>query len=126
MAFSLNPTAEKTHAQFQAAAIAQNGTGQAAPIAGGNGSNTASPPPASVSTSAAAPEATGGNGGGNNNNAGNNGSVTPGQGTVNPDGSCSCVVTCSSGAFPAQNQGIGSFGGMGGEYPDTLGSQTRC
>ncbi|KAJ6440762.1 cupredoxin [Purpureocillium lavendulum] len=109
--------------EFQAQAIAQNGTGQAAPITGGNGSNNPAKDPAgTASTSASAPEATGGNGGGgnnnnNNNNGGNNGSVTPGQGTVNPDGSCSCVVTCSSGSFPAQNQGVGSFGGMGGSLP---------
>ncbi|UNI16119.1 hypothetical protein JDV02_002587 [Purpureocillium takamizusanense] len=130
MAFSLNPTAEKTHAQFQAAAIAQNGTGQAAPIAGGNGSNGGRP----SGTSPNAPGATGGNGGGNrggngggnNNNAGNNnGSVTPGQGTLNPDGSCSCVVSCASGAFPAQNQGVGSFGGMGGALPLNMAAMRK-
>lgn len=114
MVFSINPTADKTQAMFQSLAIAQNGTGQATPITGGAGSPPANAPAVSVSSSAGVAQPTGGVGGG--------GAVAPGQGTVGADGSCSCVAACNVGSFPAQNQGVGSFGGMGGEKMlNTLG-----
>ena len=109
MVFSINPTAEKTQAQFQSLAIAQNGTGSATPITGGQpaappaGQPPAAQPPAG-SPPAAQPPA---------------GGVVPGQGVLNPDGSCTCHATCTFDAgFPAVgNQGIGSRGGIGGSIP---------
>lgn len=120
MVFSLNPTAEKTHAKFQALAIEQSGNGQSTPITGGDkpadkpagetppaegapsGSPSAAPP---AESSAPAPPA-GGDG------------ATPGKGTVGADGSCTCFVQCAAGGFPAVNaQGVGSYGGFGGGLP---------
>ncbi|KAF5667635.1 serine-threonine rich protein [Fusarium heterosporum] len=110
MVFSINPTAEKTHAQFKENAIKQKGDGKATPITGGEPLPPAAPaeskpaeaaPPAAA-PDAAKPEATG---------------VVPGMGTIGADGSCVCMVSCSAGGFPAQAQGINSFGGMGGALP---------
>lgn len=107
MVFSINPTAEKTQAQFQSLAIAQNGTGQATPITGGPPAAPPAAPPANsppvAQPPAAAPPA----------------GVVPGQGVVNPDGSCTCHATCTFNAgFPAVgNQGVGSQGGFGGSIP---------
>ncbi|KAF5596873.1 serine-threonine rich protein [Fusarium pseudocircinatum] len=112
MVFSINPTAEKTQAKFKEMAIQQNGDGKATPITGGD----AAPAPPAESKPAeskpaeaapAAPEATG---------------VVPGKGTIGGDGSCVCMVSCSAGGFPAQAQGINSFGGMGGAMPYKLDS----
>ncbi|KAK2591006.1 hypothetical protein QQS21_011319 [Conoideocrella luteorostrata] len=102
MVFSINPSAEKTHAMFQGLAIAQNGTGSASPITGGQPG--AAPP-------AQAPQETPGSSQGGSG-------ATPGKGTVGADGSCLCVAACNAGAFPAaQAQGVGSFGGVGGALP---------
>ncbi|KAG8419367.1 hypothetical protein J3458_004238 [Metarhizium acridum] len=101
MVLSINPSTEKTHAMFQGMAIAQNGTGSASPITGGQPGGT-SPP-----------SAPGGVGGNSTGGAGGSG-ATPGKGTVGPDGSCQCVVSCSNDAFPAAAQGVGAFGGMSG------------
>jgi hypothetical protein len=104
MTFSINPTAEKTQAQFQALAIAQNGTGEASPITGGV---TAPPPPAAGAPAAPAPPAAAPP------------ALAPGQGVVQPDGSCSCMASCSFDAgFPAVGaQGAGASGGYGGSLP---------
>jgi len=118
MTFSINPTAEKTHAMFQALAIAQNGAGADSAIVGG-----AAPPPAdpaaapsgaaSSPVSIAAPSATGSAGG-----AAGTG-VVSGTGTIGQDGLCACAVTCSfdGASFPAPIQGRDSFGGMAGAVP---------
>lgn len=104
MTFSINPTANKTQAMFEQMAIAQNGTGAAAPIAGGSaagGSTTtiATAAPATTATAAA---------------AGSTG-LTSGTGTINTGGSCECSCLCGVAAFPnAAVQGIGGFGGMSG------------
>lgn len=105
MVFSINPTAEKTQAMFQALAIAQNGAGAGTaltggtPAAGGNG--TAAPvtaAPAAAAPVAAAPA-----------------DVSTGTGSV-AGGQCICAVTCTAGVLPAANvQGLGAFGGMTGE-----------
>ncbi|KAF5537685.1 serine-threonine rich protein [Fusarium napiforme] len=107
MVFSINPTAEKTQAKFKEMAIQQNGDGKATPITGGD---AAPAPPAESKPAKAtptAPEATG---------------VVPGKGTIGGDGSCVCMVSCSAGGFPAQAQGINSFGGLGGAMPYKLDS----
>lgn len=118
MTFSINPTAEKTHAMFQALAIAQNGTGADSAIVGG----APPPPPADApaaappaASSGAAPSATLGGGGG----AAQTG-VVSGTGTIGQDGLCSCAVTCTftGSNFPAAAvQGRDSFGGYGGAVP---------
>ena len=109
MVFSINPTAEKTHAQFQAKAIEQKGEGEPSAIVGGE----PSAPPAGE-----APQATESGG------AVESGSpveapegVETGAGTIDGSGSCVCAVTCSNGNFPAMEaQGVGSFGGFGGMF----------
>ncbi|KAF4469430.1 serine-threonine rich [Fusarium albosuccineum] len=119
MVFSINPTAEKTHAKFKEMAIQQNGDGKATPITGGapadKPAEEAKPseapaeaaPPANTET-ASAPENTG---------------YVPGKGQLGSDGSCTCVVSCSAGGFPAAGaQGAGAFGGMAGGLPMNMGS----
>ncbi|AEO61883.1 hypothetical protein MYCTH_2312604 [Thermothelomyces thermophilus ATCC 42464] len=115
MVFSINPTAEKTHAQFQANAIQQAGNGAGGAITGnpppadpnaGTGGAAESSASASV-TAPPAPTATDAAG-----------SIQTGTGTVAPDGSCVCAVQCSFGGFPNQAvQGRDSFGGFGGALP---------
>lgn len=110
MTFSINPTAEKSQAMFQAMAIAQKGTGEPSAITGGNG--TAAPPPAAPPAAApAAPPA-------------ENGAVAPsqGMGQIMPGtGQCVCAVTCAPGSVPAvQVQGVGAFGGMPGGLPASM------
>jgi hypothetical protein len=115
MVFSINPTADKTHAQFQAAAIQQNGNGAGSAITGD------APPPdqnAGASASATAPAAT--TPAGDAGNAANTG-VATGTGQIAADGSCVCAVQCSvGGGFPAAVQGRDSFGGFGGEFYSSL------
>lgn len=129
MVFSINPSAEKTHAQFQANAIAQEGDGDATGIVGGGdsaappeGSETAAPsegeaaPPADTAaptedgavlpTDASEPI-----------DGAVNGGVVMGVGTIGEDGSCQCAVMCGAGSFPNAAQGGGSFGGMPGTFP---------
>lgn len=107
MVFSINPTADKTHAMFQGLAIKQNGTGAGSSMTGGqqSGAPVAEAP---KQTPAAGQDRQGGLEGTG---------ATPGKGTIAADGSCSCVVSCNAGGFPAvQAQGVGAFGGMGGEF----------
>ncbi|KAF4342978.1 serine-threonine rich [Fusarium beomiforme] len=116
MVFSINPSAEKTQAKFKELAIQQKGDGKASPITGGDAAAPPAPPAASKPAEAApsapappAPDATG---------------VVPGKGTIGGDGSCVCMVSCSAGGFPAQAQGINSFGGLGGSMPYNVGSMS--
>lgn len=116
MVFSINPTAAKTHAQFQALAIQQNGSGAGSAITGGT------PPPApdpnagaaasaSASPSLATPPGATAPAAG----AAQTG-VATGTGQIAADGSCVCAVQCSFGGFPNQAvQGRDSFGGFGGK-----------
>ncbi|KAF7537264.1 hypothetical protein G7Z17_g12886 [Cylindrodendrum hubeiense] len=106
MVFSINPTAGKTQAMFQALAIKQKGAGAETPITDPAATPAA---PGEAETSAAtstvsAPEGT-------------EVAATPGEGTLGGDGSCVCVVTCAVGSFPAEAQGLGAFGGMSGALP---------
>ncbi|EGX97111.1 serine-threonine rich protein, putative [Cordyceps militaris CM01] len=48
------------------------------------------------------------------------GGATPGKGTVGADGSCTCVVACNAGGFPAAAQGAGAFGGFAGSLPTNM------
>ena len=123
MTFSINPTADKTQAMFQAMAIQQRGNGAGSAITGGQG---AVPPPAAVpaapgqlqplpgeaatATLALLPGETVAA-----NPLGVPGGVVTGTGAINPDGSCTCAVVCGAGSFPAvEIQGLGGFGGMPG------------
>lgn len=119
MVFSINPTAAKTHANFQSLAIAQRGKGKSSAITGGAaapGAGAAQPPPAA---NPAAPAA----------GAGGGGTIPPpaaapaapgtgpqtGTGQALPGGACLCAVICGAGSFPAVGaQGQGAFGGMPG------------
>jgi plastocyanin len=137
MTFSINANAEKTHAQFQANAIAQRGQGleqtaitggapaaaapeaappaAAPPAADPNASATLGGAPTIASVDPLAPLATapivnGGAGGG----------IVMGQGVLQADGSCQCAVQCTAieiNAFPDPNQGLNAFGGVGGTIP---------
>lgn len=119
MTFSINPSAAKTQAMFQALAISQNGTGDGTAITGGGNNGSAAAPPASAAP-AAAPAATGAG-------AAAGAGAVMGSGTVQ-GGACVCAVTCSTGSFPAAAaQGLGAFGGMAGEFhslPSTYSSRT--
>ncbi|KAK3321047.1 hypothetical protein B0T19DRAFT_256708 [Cercophora scortea] len=123
MTFSINPTAAKTQAMFQAMAIAQNGTGTGGAITGNAGSSSAvaAPPAATsagaaagtaVASTAAAPAATGAAGTG----------IVSGTGQVATDGACICAVSCSFGSgFPAPAaQGVNAFGGFSGALPKAM------
>jgi hypothetical protein len=86
---------------FQQAAIAQNGTGSTAVIAGG--SATGSTSTVAVAGSAATQSA-------------NSGSLTTGTGTFDSTGACQCSCLCGTASFPnAAVQGIGAFGGLPGK-----------
>jgi plastocyanin len=105
MTFSINPTANKTQAMFQQMAIAQNGTGTTAVIAGGTASTTLS---TTATTFAAAATST----------SVNSGTMVSGSGTINTGGACECSCLCGVAAFPnAAVQGIGAFGGLPGAMP---------
>ncbi|KAI6367636.1 hypothetical protein MCOR25_004858 [Pyricularia grisea] len=120
MVFSINPTAEKTHSEFAAKAIASKGLGSGGAITGNpSGGGAAAPPaanpaaPAASSSPSPAP-ATGGA-------ATDPSKPTTGTGTLQPDGSCQCVVTCAAGSFPAMGvQGLNNFGGMAGSIPANM------
>jgi hypothetical protein len=123
MAFSINASPAKTHAMFQAMAIAQNGTGGGSAITGNGGAAPAggNVPPAGGSQLPPVGEApTGtlaqlpGETAGALPAAGTG--VATGTGVLGTDG-CVCSVECGSGSFPAvQAQGAGNFGGMAGEF----------
>ena len=116
MTFAINPTANKTEAQFQANAIAEKGQGSGSAITGG-GSSAAAPPaggaassssltatigsPAASTAAAPATASTG---------------INIGTGSINADGSCTCAVVCGAGSFPSAQQGVAAFGGVAGKF----------
>lgn len=109
MTFSINPTAAKTQAMFEQMAIAQNGTGSASPITGSTASAAAAPPAASTAASVAAAAGTA-------SAAPVSSGIATGTGNVS-NGACECSCLCGMAAFPnAAVQGIGSYGGMSGQY----------
>lgn len=114
MTFSINPNpadgsaGNKTAAAFEQLAIAQNGTGATAVIAGGAGASSSAAPVslASATATAAGAISTAGSG------------LTAGSGTLNSAGACACSCLCGTAAFPnAAIQGVGAFGGMSGAMP---------
>jgi hypothetical protein len=106
MTFSINPTANKTQAMFQQMAIAQNGTGTTAVIAGGTASTTLATTATTVAAAATTTASV------------NSGTMVSGTGTINTGGACECSCLCGVAAFPnAAVQGIGAFGGLSGKIP---------
>ncbi|KKA26938.1 hypothetical protein TD95_001064 [Thielaviopsis punctulata] len=119
MVFSINPTASKTHAQFQALAINSTGkglvgsglTGGPASLPAGSSSSvvSSSTAAAAASSDAAATATT------VSTPTGVQNSIATGTGTLQADGSCLCSVQCGAGSFPVSDQGVGAFGGMAGK-----------
>jgi hypothetical protein len=107
MTFSINPTANKTQAMFQQMAIAQNGTGTTAVIAGGSATGSSST--MSVANSAATQSV-------NSGSTSSSGSLTTGTGSFDSTGECQCSCFCGTASFPnAAVQGVGAFGGLPGK-----------
>lgn len=98
MTFSINPTTNKTQADFKAAAIAQNGTALAtAAIVSGAASKSSTVSVAAATTSASS------------------GTMVAGTGTIQ-GGACSCSCLCGVAAFPnPATQGLAAFGGFSGQ-----------
>lgn len=146
MVFSINPSQENTHAQFQANAIAQNGDGAATGITGGEGvppaEDSAAPPAgeappveegqdtaaetvaeetaAQTDSGAVLPTSAGDVAAPSAPAAGGQtlgGGIVMGQGVMADDGSCQCAVQCAGGSFPdPAAQGVNAFGGIAGEF----------
>jgi plastocyanin len=104
MVFSINPTAAKSQAAFEAAAKAQNGTTTAAGAGAAAASASSSATTGSTATSSVAAVA-----------AATSGSVATGTGTLTSGGACSCSCLCGAADFPA-GAGLGAVGGVGGEF----------
>lgn len=111
MTFSINPTQNKTQAMFQQMAIAQNGTGTTAVIAGGSSTGSTS------TFSAAGSAATQSSNTGTDGTSGTGtGTLTTGTGTLDAGGNCDCSCLCGAASFPnAAIQGVGAFGGVPGK-----------
>ncbi|KFY12194.1 hypothetical protein V492_04025 [Pseudogymnoascus sp. VKM F-4246] len=109
MAFSINPTAAKSQADFKQLAIAQNGTGAAANIAGG--STAVGADATTAAAAAAAPVATAANA------AGTGTGMAAGTGAAGAGGACACSCFCGVSSFPLAAQGVGATGGMPGSLP---------
>ena len=108
MTFSINPTAAKTQAMFQAMAIQINGTGTGSAITGNSTEPPAAAAPAASSTEAAGATSTA------------SGDIVQGTGIIE-GGACVCAVSCSSGSFPvAAAQGLDAFGGFAGALPASM------
>ncbi|KAI1428800.1 Cupredoxin [Xylaria sp. FL1777] len=113
MVFSINPTAAKTQALFQAMAIAQKGQGAGSAITG-NATSSAIASDAATSVASATSVA------GATETASAGGSIQTGTGQI-VAGACVCAVTCAAGSFPdASVQGVGHFGGVSGSLPANL------
>jgi len=109
MTFSINPTVNKTQAMFQQMAVAQNGTGSTAVIAGG--SSTGGSSSVAVAGSAATSSA-------NSGSVGSSGTLVTGTGSLDSTGACDCSCLCGAASFPnAAIQGVGAFGGVPGAMP---------
>ncbi|PMD44077.1 hypothetical protein L207DRAFT_579033 [Hyaloscypha variabilis F] len=108
MTFSINPTVNKTQAMFQQMAIAQNGTGTTAVIAGGSATGVSSS--VVVAGSAATASANSGSTG--------SGTLVTGSGSLDSTGACDCSCLCGAASFPnAAIQGVNAFGGISGAMP---------
>ncbi|KAI3327921.1 Cupredoxin [Xylariaceae sp. AK1471] len=117
MVFSINPTAAKTQAMFQAMAIQQKGQGAGSAITGNATSSAVASGAATTVASGSAGGATESVASGATETAAAGGAIQTGTGSLQA-GACVCAVTCGAGSFPAVNaQGIGNFGGIPGSIP---------
>ncbi|KAI1281826.1 Cupredoxin [Xylaria sp. FL0933] len=115
MVFSINPTAEKTQAIFQAMAIAQKGQGAGSAITGNATTSAVASDSAAATSIASATSVAGAT-----ETASAGGAIQTGTGQL-VAGACVCAVTCGAGSFPAVNaQGIGNFGGVPGAIPASM------
>ncbi|TGJ85369.1 hypothetical protein E0Z10_g3409 [Xylaria hypoxylon] len=115
MTFSINPTAEKTQALFQAMAIQQKGQGDGSAITG-NATSSAIASDVAATTVASATEAAGSA----TATASAGSGLQTGVGEIQA-GACVCAVTCGAGSFPAAAvQGINNFGGIPGAIPASM------
>ncbi|KAI0416451.1 hypothetical protein F5X98DRAFT_375793 [Xylaria grammica] len=115
MTFSINPTAEKTQALFQAMAIAQKGQGAGSAITGNATSSAIASDVAATSVASATSVA-----GGATETGSAGGAIQTGTGELQA-GACICAVTCGAGSFPAAAvQGINNFGGIPGSIPASM------
>ncbi|KAB5585883.1 hypothetical protein GE09DRAFT_43120 [Coniochaeta sp. 2T2.1] len=131
MTFSINPTAEKTQAMFQAKAIAQNGAGAGGAITGNAPAGGAAAAPAAESPAAAPPAppageaATSAAAGGEPAATNTDLAAVPtgfavGNGQVDPgSGACVCAVTCATTSFGGVAVGA-QFGGVQSEIPASM------
>ncbi|KAI1745364.1 Cupredoxin [Xylaria scruposa] len=116
MVFSINPSAAKTQAMFQAMAIQQKGQGAGSAITGNATSSAGAGSPSEVASSSSVATPTEAAGGASQTGSAG-GAIQTGTGQLQ-NGACICAVTCSPGSFPAVNaQGIGNFGGIPGSLP---------
>ena len=138
MVFSINPTVDKSHAQFMAMAVAQNSTtassavmssllmSSSAPPATVNavGLSSAAPPPSSTTPATTTTTSTMmANSVVESPPASIQTGATLASGTgTQQGGECSCSCLCGVAAFPA-GVGMGSFGGMPGMAIDSTASK---
>jgi len=119
MTFSINPTANKTQADFEQMAIAQNGTGTTAAIVGGSATAAvaASTMIMAASTTAAVSESS--STGSSSSSSGSSGStyMSSGSGSSGSSGECECACLCGLASFPSSVQGLDMYGGMPGSMP---------
>ncbi|RYO81199.1 hypothetical protein DL763_008645 [Monosporascus cannonballus] len=116
MVFSINPTAEKSHALFQAKAIEQKGEGKDSGLTGGDSGASMTSAPASTEAPVEPTPAAGGDA----PTEVSSGIYQTATGTMEA-GACVCAVTCSNGNFPAMEaQGLGNFGGFAGGLPRSM------
>ncbi|KAJ9247496.1 hypothetical protein C8Q69DRAFT_441521 [Paecilomyces variotii] len=123
MVFSINPTADKSQAAFQAAAMSINGTvsmdssmaasSSVAVAASSSVAVAASSSVAAVATSAAVPPPA---------SSSSAASIAQGSGTLVSGGACDCSCLCGISAFPA-GAGLGMLGGMSGSMPLAVAGQ---
>jgi len=115
MTFAINPTANKTEADFKALAIQINGTGSTAGIIASGSSASAST--VSVASSASATDVAPPAASSDISSSSGSTGLTTGNGVVS-DGACVCAVECAAGTIPnIAIQAISSFGGMGSAIP---------
>ncbi|KAI0205468.1 hypothetical protein F4808DRAFT_233851 [Astrocystis sublimbata] len=124
MTFSINPTADKTQAMFQAMAIQQKGMGAGSAITGNATAAPemeAPPPPPTEAPAGDAPAPTETPAAGETPApVGSDSPIQTGTGEIK-DGACVCAVVCGAGSFPAAAvQGLGAFGGIPGSLPASM------
>jgi len=129
MTFSINPTLNKTQADFEALAIQQNGTGTASGIvqggsasastvsvASGASSTDVAPPASSSDSSSSSGSSSGSSSSGSSSGSSSSGStgLTTGTGITASGDACTCAVECAVGSIPnIAIQAVNNFGGMG-------------